>query len=319
MELFWLSAADLARRSEEMLDAVDSRSLRWFVRATPGAAYRPVLVYLPRDRYTTASRLSLQDEIATGCRPPTSEYTARVSELPLALLLQIAGPVDDEAIAGPRFSRTRFDRPCRDPASPARPYPQLGRPGAGRRRRRRWPNCCGCRRRPLGADDGADTLLALVSALSEDYKESRTPEDAVVDLAHVVGLEPGGMTVTMRRCAADSARWTFTLYLCGKSVSLTDVPSGAAKPRRRRTRRTPVRTRPARRRAVLGLRVRGEPRAGDHHRSDSDEAGLTYGSPTRSRALWQGEAEVDAFNARSSCGADWTGGLWPSCVPATGT
>ena len=37
VELFWLSAADLARRSEEMLDAVDSRSLRWSVRATPGA------------------------------------------------------------------------------------------------------------------------------------------------------------------------------------------------------------------------------------------------------------------------------------------
>ena len=50
---------------------------------------------------------------------------------------------------------------------------------------------------------------------------------------------------------------------------------------------------------------------------DSDEAGLTLRFTDAFRALWQGEAEVDA-STRSSCGADGPAG-WPSCVPATGT
>ncbi|HMS73769.1 NAD-glutamate dehydrogenase [Gordonia sp. (in: high G+C Gram-positive bacteria)] len=304
VELFWLSAADLARRSEEMLDAVDSRSLRWFVRATPGARTASVLVYLPRDRYTTASRLSLQDEIATRLQATDLEYTARVSELPLALL-QLLVRVDDEAIAGlgslepGSTAHAEIQQALRDrirswddrvrEAAPAAVAELLRVPSA-----------------TLGADDGADTLLALVSALSEDYKESRTPEDAVVDLAHVVGLEPGGMTVTMRRCAADSARWTFTLYLCGKSVSLTDV--------------LPVLQ-------SLGVAVLDEhPYGLDRHDGvrcwayefgvslapgitidpDSDEAGLTLRFTDAFRALWQGEAEVDAFNALIvRCGLDW--------------
>lgn len=66
-------------------------------------------------------------------------------------------------------------------------------------------------------------MLRLVPGLSEDYKDSRDPEDAVVDLAHVAGLAPGEMTVTLRQSDVDATRRTFTLYLCGESVSLTDV------------------------------------------------------------------------------------------------
>lgn len=120
VELFWLGAEDLALRSEEMLDAVDSRTLRWFVRATPGAQTASALVYLPRDRYTTASRLSLQNEIATRLHATDLEYTARVSELPLALL-QLLVRVDDATIAG--LGSSNPVHPRRDPGSAERPDP----------------------------------------------------------------------------------------------------------------------------------------------------------------------------------------------------
>ncbi|MCS3878567.1 glutamate dehydrogenase [Gordonia amarae] len=304
VELFWLGAEDLALRSEEMLDAVDSRTLRWFVRATPGAQTASALVYLPRDRYTTASRLSLQNEIATRLHATDLEYTARVSELPLALL-QLLVRVDDATIAG---------LGSLEPGSPAHAEIQealsdLIRSWDDRVRELAPGAVAELQRVPsatLGEEGGADTLLRLVPGLSEDYKDSRDPEDAVVDLAHVAGLAPGEMTVTLRQSDVDATRRTFTLYLCGESVSLTDV--------------LPVLQ-------SLGVAVLDEhpyelDRAdgvpcwayefgvrlapGISTDPDRDEADLTRRFTDAFGALWHGEAEVDAFNALIvRCGLNW--------------
>ena len=304
VELFWLSAEDLALRSEEMLAAVDSRTLRWFVRATPGAQTASALVYLPRDRYTTASRLSLQNEIATRLHATDLEYTARVSELPLALL-QLLVRVDDSTIAG---------LGSLEPGSPAHAEIQealsdLIRSWDDRVRELAPGAVAELVRVPsatLGAEGDADTLLRLVPALSEEYKESRAPGDAVVDLVHVAGLAPGDMTVTLRQSDADATRWTFTLYLCGESVSLTDV--------------LPVLQ-------SLGVavldehpyeldRTDGVPcwayefgvtlAPGISTDPDSDLVDLTRRFTDAFRALWRREAEVDAFNTLIvRCGLDW--------------
>ncbi|MBD0023522.1 NAD-glutamate dehydrogenase [Gordonia pseudamarae] len=302
VELFCLSAEDLALRSREMLDAVDSRSLRWFVRATPGAQTASALVYLPRDRYTTAVRLSVQHEIASSLHATDLEYTARVSELPLALL-QLLVRVDDTEIAAlgslepGSASHTRIQQALADLIRGWDDRVRALVPGA-------VAELAALPSTTLAGEDGAETVLRMVPTLTEDYKESRSPEDAVVDLAHVVGLSPGGMTVTLRE-HADSARWTFTLYLCGESVTLTDV--------------LPVLQ-------SLGVAVLDEhPYELDRAdgvpcwayefgvtlapgiTSDPDGAGdLATRFTAAFGALWRGEAEVDAFNALIvRCGLDW--------------
>ncbi len=86
VEMFASTTEELTRRVTEMLDAVATRSLRLFVRTSVDGKTAVALVYLPRDRYNTQSRLALERALMDELHGSALEYTARVSEMPLALL-----------------------------------------------------------------------------------------------------------------------------------------------------------------------------------------------------------------------------------------
>src|SRR4029450_5362878 len=56
------------------------------LRAAQLAHFVSCLVYLPRDRYTTAVRLEMQDILVRELGGESIEYTARVSESPWAVV-----------------------------------------------------------------------------------------------------------------------------------------------------------------------------------------------------------------------------------------
>ncbi|WP_439032585.1 NAD-glutamate dehydrogenase [Gordonia terrae] len=299
VEMFASTDDELERRVTEMLDAVSTRSLRLFLRTNYDGRTAVALIYLPRDRYNTATRLALEKALVDELDGHALEYTARVSEMPLALL-QVLVCIDPATAA---------ELGSVDTGSPAHARMQAALTAAIRG----WDE----RVRELAADEefagvdgGPDALLRQLSSLSDDYKELRDPRDALEDLARVVGLSPGDTAVTLNASdgvESDTAQagWKFTLYLCGASATLTDV--------------LPVLH-------SLGLDVLEE-HPYEIHRADSTvcwayefsvelTAGMTVDNDhiddleqrftEAFHQIWQGGADVDAYNELIiRCGLDW--------------
>ncbi len=69
-----------------VVDLGSRRRTLLFMRADPLAHFVSCLVYLPRDRYTTAVRLEMQDILVRELGGVSIDYAARVSESPWALV-----------------------------------------------------------------------------------------------------------------------------------------------------------------------------------------------------------------------------------------
>ena len=85
-ELFALSARNLLDMAKAVVDLGSRRRALLFLRADQLAHFVSCLVYLPRDRYTTAVRLEMQDILVRELGGVSIEYTARVSESPWAVV-----------------------------------------------------------------------------------------------------------------------------------------------------------------------------------------------------------------------------------------
>ncbi|MEY1675957.1 NAD-glutamate dehydrogenase [Gordonia sp. ABKF26] len=216
VEMFSSTEDELERRLTEMLDAVATRSLRLFVRTNFDGRTAVALIYLPRDRYNTDSRLALERALVAEVDGTALEYTARVSEMPLALL-QVLVCIDPTTAA---------ELGSVDTGSPAHARMQASLAAAIRGWDERVRELAAAEDIP-GLGGGPDVLLRQLSSLSEDYKELREPRAALADLIRVVGLQPGEIDVTLDAAEsggdAQQDRWIFTLYLCGASATLTDV------------------------------------------------------------------------------------------------
>ncbi len=85
-ELFALSAQELLDMAKAVVDLGSRRRTLLFLRADQLAHFVSCLVYLPRDRYTTAVRLEMQDILVRELGGVSIDYTARVSESPWAVV-----------------------------------------------------------------------------------------------------------------------------------------------------------------------------------------------------------------------------------------
>ena len=77
-ELFALSSQELLDMATAVVDLGSRRRTLLFLRADHLAHFVSCLVYLPRDRYTTAVRLEMQDILVRELGGEGIEYTARV-------------------------------------------------------------------------------------------------------------------------------------------------------------------------------------------------------------------------------------------------
>jgi glutamate dehydrogenase len=85
-ELFALSAEQLLAMAKAVVDLGSQRRALLFLRADRLEYFVSCLVYLPRDRYTTAVRLQIEDILVREFGGTSLEFTARVTESPWALL-----------------------------------------------------------------------------------------------------------------------------------------------------------------------------------------------------------------------------------------
>ncbi|MFT4199295.1 NAD-glutamate dehydrogenase domain-containing protein [Gordonia sp. (in: high G+C Gram-positive bacteria)] len=200
-ELFATPPDELARRLRALLHSSAAAALDVFIRVDGPARTAAALVYLPRERYSTTTRLRLQELITEELGGSDVEYAGHVGDGPRALLhvlMHIDTDVDGAAYA-------------------------TGRPAQEELRARlaeviaTWDERLAARI-PADADDEHTAgLLAFASSVSPTYQELRDPARAYDDLVRLQSMAPGDVAVT----APDED--TVVLYLCGDSADLTDL------------------------------------------------------------------------------------------------
>jgi glutamate dehydrogenase len=174
-ELFQTGTQQLLHIVTNVLRLRERRQTRLFLRRDEYGRYLSVLVYLPRDRYTTTVRLAMEQVLREAFDAQSIDFTARVTESVLARLhfvvrAEVLPDVDSRALEARLAAAARSWDDDLAEAVQAR----LGRPGSVR------------------------LLKVFGDAFPEAYKEDFPAATAVDDVLRLAALEPDGpLAMTM--------------------------------------------------------------------------------------------------------------------------
>jgi glutamate dehydrogenase len=202
-ELFARSPEQLLAMAKSVVDLGSGRRALLFLRADRLEYFVSCLVYLPRDRYTTAVRLQIEDILVREFGGTSLEFTARVTESPWALLHFMVRLHADTAtqIDTSDANRVRLQALLTEAA-------------------RTWSD------RLLGeaAAAGVEPIEAehYASAFAEPYKEAVTPADAINDIAIFEELTDDSVKLVMSDHDYDGTV-RLTWYLGGRTASLSQL------------------------------------------------------------------------------------------------
>ena len=202
-ELFVRSADQLLAMAKAVLDLGSGRRALLFLRADRLEYFVSCLVYLPRDRYTTAVRLQIEDILVGEFGGTSLEFTARVTESPWALLHFMVRLSDDSA--------TRIDTSETN---------QLRIQALLTEAARTWSD------RMIGEAVAAavEPIEAehYAGAFSEAYSQAVTPSEAIDDIAIVEGLTDDSVRLVLSDHNYDETL-RLTWYLGGRTASLSQL------------------------------------------------------------------------------------------------
>ena len=271
-ELFSIATDDLYRAAIGVLRMAGRRQLRVFLRRDHYGRFMSCLIYLPRDRFTTASRLRMQEILLRELNGVGVDYTTRVTESLLAQVHFIVrtdpchppGVVDADALAEELADATR-----------------------------RWDDdFLLVLEHQLGEEAAKRLFSRYASAFSDVYKGQQSPYEALKDLAKLELLEePGQLEMHMFRRRDDPAAVRFKVYRYGEPMTLSAVLPVLHSLGVRVTDEYPYEI--ARADATLYLYDFGLELPADA----KDPAGVRGQVENAFSASWRGEAEVDGFNA----------------------
>ncbi|MGQ0575637.1 MAG: NAD-glutamate dehydrogenase [Pseudonocardia sp.] len=203
-ELFGADEQRLHDTATGVLAIAGRRAVRLFLRRDPYRRFVSALVYLPRDRYTTASRTAVAEVLRARIGGGEVDHTARVSESSLAM---VHFTVHTEPTA-PGFD-TYFG-PSAEAATEALQDELTAAVRSWDDRFLAQPGC-----------EGA--TAGLLDGVPEAYKAGVEPAHAVEDLRRIAALDgPGAFDVRVH-AGASAAERRFTLYLGGAPATLTAV------------------------------------------------------------------------------------------------
>ena len=272
-ELFQIATDELYRSVIGVLRLAGRRQLRVFLRRDAYGRFISCLVYLPRDKFTTVSRLKMQDILLRELNGVGVDYTTRVTESPLARVHFIVrtdpanppGQLDVDVLTERLAAATRL-----------------------------WEDDFRLvLENKMGGEGAAKELyLRYAYALPEAYKDEHDPGEAVKDVAKLELLdEPGELVMHLYRKRRDDENVRFKVYRDGEPMLLSAV--------------LPVLH-------SLGVSATDE-RPYEVKRTEGTvymyDFGLTLPPGSREvaevraqvenafSAAWRGEAEVDGFNA----------------------
>jgi glutamate dehydrogenase len=203
-ELFALSAKELLDMAMAVVDLGSRRRTLLFMRADQLAHFVSCLVYLARDRYTTAVRLEMQDILVRELGGVSIDYAARVSESPWALVhftVRLPEGSRTQDIDVSLENETRIQDLLTEAA-------------------RTWGD------RLMGAVKTGSITQATAehyaAAFPEIYKQAFAPLDAIKDIAIIEELQDNTVKLVLGDRGADGIA-PLTWYLGGRSASLSQL------------------------------------------------------------------------------------------------
>ncbi|MDX6355771.1 MAG: glutamate dehydrogenase, partial [Streptomyces sp.] len=206
-ELFQTPADELRSIVTSVLYLQERRKLRLFLRQDEYGRYYSALVYLPRDRYTTAVRLRLTNILQEELDGHSADYTAWNTESVLSRLHFVV----------------RVD--------PGTPLPELTDADVERIENRlsdatrSWTDTFGeALTAECGEERAAELSRRYAQAFPDGYRADFTPRSAVADLQHIESLGVDDFTLSLYEpIGAAAGERRFKIYRTGAPVSLSAV------------------------------------------------------------------------------------------------
>ena len=215
-ELFQISVEELTPIALAVLRLRTHRQTRLFLRKDIYGRFMSCMVYLPRDRYTTAVRLRIQEILRKALNGVTVEYNATVGESALARLHVVVR-------AEPGTSLPDVDAAALEAAVAAAA--------------RSWDEDLAAEAtRTLGEEPARALLDVCSGAIPETYKTDVPATAALNDFIRVGELLRSGQDTAFDLWEAESYSggrpvteqskdgvWRLTIYRTGSPITLTDV------------------------------------------------------------------------------------------------
>jgi len=217
-ELFQITPQELVPIALGVLALRERRQTRLFLRRDRYGRYMSCLVYLPRDRYTTAVRLRAQEVLRQAFGGVTVEYSATVGDSALARLHVVV-----RAEPGTRLPEVNTAELEARLAAAVRSWDEDLAAAAHER---------------LGEAEAKALLGICASAIPETYKADVPALYALDDLTQIVRMLETGEPVAFEMWEAEGFSggvpvedappgrplvWRLTIYRTGSPITLTDV------------------------------------------------------------------------------------------------
>jgi glutamate dehydrogenase len=282
-ELFGVGVDELLPTVLAVMNLQERRQLRMFLRTDPYGRYVSVLVYLPRDRFTTSVRLHIQDILLRAFGGRSIDFSLRHSESVLSRLhfvvrLPAGVEVPDVDTAMLEAELAAASTSWADEFAHALTE-------------------------QVGEEDGARWARRYGDAFGEAYKADFTPRHAVSDLRVLEGLpDTGGLAVSLYEpVGASPTDRRLKLYRTGPPLSLSALLPVLSRMGLEVTdeRPYPIRTPDDRSATIYDLGVQADLGSS----SDSKVQSAAVIESVRGLfsdafvAIWDGRAESDGFNA----------------------
>ncbi|WP_424184769.1 NAD-glutamate dehydrogenase [Actinokineospora sp. G85] len=288
-ELFSTSAESLYATTTGVIALADRRRLRLFLRRDDYGRFYSCLVFLPRDRYNTTSRIAMQGVLAAELGGVKVDFSTRVGEGALAQVYFIVhtelGATVEPDVTRLQERLTEATRGWDDRMVEALIAERRSRADSGS---------------AAGSESAAGQGQRFAGVFPEAYKEDFTADVALADLRALQELRSESdlrMSFYVPENAEPGER-RFKLYLSGGGVTLSHVL-----PMLQRMGVTVVDERPYELRAEdhsrwwiydFGLRI--DPTVLEARGADKMDS-LRQDFQEAFAAVWRGDAEADRFNA----------------------
>ncbi|GAA1789814.1 NAD-glutamate dehydrogenase [Luedemannella flava] len=203
-ELFQIGTDDLYRTVLGVLRLAGRRQVRMFARKDSYGRFISCLVYLPRDRFTTANRLRIQDILLRELNGIGLDFTTRVTDATLARLHFIV--------------RT-------DPANPPGVIDADGLSARIAEATQLWDEDFRLLLElKLGEEQAKSLATRYRDALPETYKDEHSAHEAVQDLAKLELMdEPGQLVLHLFRRRHNDHDVRFKVFRYGEPMLLSAV------------------------------------------------------------------------------------------------
>ena len=204
-ELFESSIPDLARTTMGVLNLQDRQRVRFFLRRDTFRRFFSCLVFVPRERYTTAIRRRIEGILKEAFDGIAVDSSVQISESPLARLHTIVRTTPGER---PRISIQEIEA-------------QIAAVVVSWSDELRQEML-----KTFGDDDGHKLFRIYGDAFPAGYQEDTTPRDACMDISSIDEMQAAGRRRAVnlyRPAGAAPGHMHFMIFTVGEPLALSDA------------------------------------------------------------------------------------------------